>query len=477
MIKDFQTEQNELLEYLVANLVYPKFAIAETNFGQKMVLELYITTTCNKNCEYCYLQKNKDKLYPQELNKPEIIEKNCQLLLDYYIEQKLKIHSVDLFSGEIIGSNLWFNIIEMLRNASNRGLNIDAILVPTNGYFLVDDNIRLKIENLIKDLRKDGIRLIFSFSDDGGVLDETNRPLTNGQTQNKEKFYKEAKRFAKKYEHGFHPMVNAHGIEKWVDNFKWWKEYVKDLPPFDILSNVMFLEVRNDEWTDDKIEEYLKFLKVLTETIPESYPQMSKEDLLNILCHKNATVVQTSTGPKKLPFANNYQPFGLLAGERISCAITHSFCVRLGDLAICPCHRLAYDHLLYGKYKINDNKITGIEANNIQLFLSNLVTGYNGFLKCDSCPINNYCLKGCRGAQYEVFKDVCCPIPSVCNFMKVKMMYYFLNILYLAEKYNLSEKVKHYTTTFTQVLHELKKEDEEFYNKWKNIIYQYLLEI
>ena len=36
-------------------------------------LEIYITSTCNQNCEYCYLQKNKTGLYPQEYDKPELI--------------------------------------------------------------------------------------------------------------------------------------------------------------------------------------------------------------------------------------------------------------------------------------------------------------------------------------------------------------------------------------------------------------------
>ena len=52
-------------------------------------------------------------------------------------------------------------------------------MVPTNGYFLIDDDIRNNVENIIKDLKNNGIRLIFSFSDDGGLLDEINRPLNN----------------------------------------------------------------------------------------------------------------------------------------------------------------------------------------------------------------------------------------------------------------------------------------------------------
>ena len=118
----------------------------------------------------------------------------------------------------------------------------------------------------------------------------------------------------------------------------------------------------------------------------------------------------------------SYLPFRISSGPRISCSITQDLCVRLADLAICPCHRLAYDHLLYGKYKVQDNKIIGVTANNVNLFINNFITGDAGFLKCDSCPIKNHCLKGCRGAQYEIYKDFNGPIPSVCNLMKVKFM-------------------------------------------------------
>ena len=77
----FQQEQNELLEYLVNNLIYPRFNIYEDGHSQSILLELFITSDCNKNCEYCYLQKNKDLLYPKEYNDFTIIKNNCKILL------------------------------------------------------------------------------------------------------------------------------------------------------------------------------------------------------------------------------------------------------------------------------------------------------------------------------------------------------------------------------------------------------------
>lgn len=53
MSKNFETEQNELMEYLVYNLIYPKFSLETPH--REIALEIFITTDCNKRCEYCYL--------------------------------------------------------------------------------------------------------------------------------------------------------------------------------------------------------------------------------------------------------------------------------------------------------------------------------------------------------------------------------------------------------------------------------------
>ena len=70
----------------------------------------------------------------------------------------------------------------------------------------------------------------------------------------KDEFYDKVFSFAKHYGYGFHPMVAAASIEKWIDNYKWWIKMLKkyDLP----MDYLMMLEVRNDDWTDEKIKEF-----------------------------------------------------------------------------------------------------------------------------------------------------------------------------------------------------------------------------
>ena len=105
------------------------------------------------------------------------------------------------------------------------------------------------------------IKPCFSCSNDGLLLDLETRPFQTEELNFKkdtEDYYKKLFEFCKKWNLGFHPMVSAHGIEKWSENFLWWMSELKKYH-FDRTS-IMFLEVRNDDWTDEKIYHYLKYL-------------------------------------------------------------------------------------------------------------------------------------------------------------------------------------------------------------------------
>ena len=96
--------------------------------------------------------------------------------------------------------------------------------------------------------------------------------------------------------------------------------------------------------------------------------------------------------------------------------------VRLGDLAIPPCHRTAYDELLYGRFQVEENKIVGIQEHNPQmasriLFQDSILCSPG----CDCCPYNYFCLRGCYGSQRETEKDPFMPIESVCRLFRGKI--------------------------------------------------------
>ena len=266
---------------------------------------------------------------------------------------------------------------------------------------------RYKIQHFINEFKKIGIALTFSISVDGAIIEEENRPLNNGVVKTEE-FYDKLFIFAKHNHFGFHPMVAAYSIEKWIDNFKWWE---KQCAKYDMNVDevVMLLEVRNNDWTEEKIDAFCDFLKFLIDrqnfkTVKELASYLFDFDLYD-------EKIMPGYSPQFFPQAQG----------AIGCSISNSLIIRLGDLAICPCHRTSYNKLLYGKFIVENNKITDIQANNVEFAIrcllgNELLCG----MKCDVCIFAPYCLKGCRGSQYENVADPLYPVPGVCHFFERK---------------------------------------------------------
>lgn len=95
----------------------------------------------------------------------------------------------------------------------------------------------------------------------------------------------------------------------------------------------------------------------------------------------------------------------------MGCTVATDLTVRLGDLAICPCHRTAYDKYLYGYFVVENDKIVDITANNPQMAIKVLMNNINlANFGCDQCLYNHYCLKGCCGSQIENTGDPWIPV-------------------------------------------------------------------
>ena len=105
--------------------------------------------------------------------------------------------------------------------------------------------------------------------------------------------------------------------------------------------------------------------------------------------------------------------------------------IRLGDLAIVPCHRTSYDRFNYGKFIVENDKIIDIEGSNVSLASEILMGNMANHPKCDTCSIKKFCLKGCLGAQFEANNEILYPCESVCNLFKAKQK--FLKYKYFTE--------------------------------------------
>ena len=416
----YQKEQDQLLNTVLQQRYFLPWQNIEALDGEQRLrkdssLEIYLTTACNQKCEYCYLHKYPE-LYPQDKMQPKHILHNLRLLYEWIIENNYYIKTLDFFSGDIWQTQFGLDVLELTYEYTIKGMQYDDILIASNCSF-VNDPIQMQhIQRYIYKFNEIGKHLAFSISIDGKIIDTFARPRNDPNFIYTDKFYELIFSFAKHNGYGFHPMISSHNIHLWHDNLKWWKEMTdKYHMRFDIA--VMMLEVRNDDWTDETIQAYCDFIIELA------------EDFLKNQCNNDITVFGNLTGNiridptnETLPLLNGYYPwcFGEV-DTFMGCTVANQFVVRIGDLAICPCHRTAYDKYLYGYLTVENDKITGITARNpqmaIQILMGNIMTV---FPRCNVCLYNQICLHGCLGSQIEAMRDPFIPIPSVCKLFHAK---------------------------------------------------------
>ena len=457
----WQQENNLVIEDLFNRLM--KYA-DKSYYDNSIGIELYLTATCNQKCEYCYLTKFGDKIYPLELRDQTTILKNLQMLLTYFLEQKYKISSFDIFSGEVWATDFGINVLNMLLEYTKTTEHPpEEICIPSNCSFILNDLYFEKIKNFIEAFSYYETRLIFSASVDGPILEEKNRSFndTSKNALRNDDFYNKLFDFCKTYNYGFHPMVNAFSIEKWPEQYSWWIEKLKEYD-FGYFSHIMFLEVRNDEWTKEKIISYLKFLNF-------SYDKV-KTEIFNGVAEKLLKACLNIKQDDVEDRCENYFHLRLSSvSPMMGCTVDREIMIRLGDLSWIPCHRTSYDKFKYGEFKIENNKITGIKALNLPLLFAIYGVGYQGHPKCDTCPIGPICPKGCYGAQFEAHQELFYPCDTVCNLFLAK--YTFL--LYKLKKENLEinnsfcqEKLNYLQAII---------ESEELHNPWIPIVQDLLI--
>lgn len=409
----FDKEQSDLVKWMLNERYFSTWKLNWDNFNgdldhdsliQESTLEIFLTSACNQRCEYCYLVKY-PKLYPQEYNNQTTILKNLKILFDYLIEQQYYIPNIEFFTGEIWHSNFGLQVLQITLEAIQNGLQTNYILIPSNCSFVIQDEQMFKIQNYIDKYSHYGVKLGFSISVDGALLENENRPLANGYIKTEE-FYDKMFLFAQHNNFLFHPMVAAANIDKWIENYQWWEKKCQEYG-YNIDGSVMMLEVRNDNWTEQSITEYNNFMNYL---IDRNFQK----------CNKDIGI-----------FANNlfdgsgiggYVPYAPAETDTFpGCTVANSLTLRVGDLAICPCHRTGYDKFIYGKFIVENDKIIDFEGYNPQIAMKILYSNFNlTNIGCDTCIYSDYCLKGCYGSQFESTGEIFAPIQCVCDFDKAK---------------------------------------------------------
>lgn len=452
----WKNENNQVLEDMFQRFL-SRAEIDDLGHLESSGIELIITSDCNQKCEYCYLVKNEDKLYPKEFRNRETIKKNMKIFLAYLLENKKYPISFDLFSGEIWEEKFGLEILMILLEDYIKKCPKppQIVCIPSNCSFILNDKVVAALDEIIDAYDFYGTRLMFSASVDGPILENENRSFKDSK-KNQQKddiFYTKLFEWCKKHRYGFHPMVNACAIEKWPEQHSWWVKKLQEYE-LDYKQYIMFLEVRNNEWTEDKIKSYLSFLNTCLDNIKQDMFKTDEEIL------KEGLFMKTEGA------SNYYHLFLGNSSIRQGCNVDRLIAIRLGDLSWVPCHRTSYEKFLYGKMKVENEKIVGWEALNLPLLFTIFGLGYGGHPKCDLCSIAKICVRGCYGAQYEAHKELFYPCSTVCDLYKAK------NLFLYAKYSKMNEKIqnKEVAEQLDKIKLRLDGIEKEFIDKWNPYI-------
>lgn len=392
----FQEENDKFMENFIGRTFIEGYRTRFPNWDR---LELMLDTSCTLGCKYCYYNNPKhDKyLYPVRLKKPEEYVKNAKMLFEWlYHEKGVVPRGIDIFGGEVTVKPEFYGILDAIEEVFGRNARKISVVIPSNYTFLLSKKWTETLEDYLNNSK---INIFLSASIDGKYLEQLQRPLMGNPKidPRDDEYYDRLFEFNKKYGFGFHPMIYSSGIHLWKKNFLWFQRmFDKFKIPW---WGIYLLEVRNPEWTREQIRTFGDFIEFI---VKWTFKNRLDEDVKKYVHFTY-----------KLKGYNILNPFGG-TGRGLGCSIQAMLYVRLSDLAIVPCHRTSYDEFVYGRFKVENGKIVGVKAKNIELLSSIYSFTAEHQPYCEQCTIKEVCSHGCLGAQYEFTGDLFTPIPTVC---------------------------------------------------------------
>ena len=431
----FQQEENELFKSFLNNYEFPLKRV-----------EFIIRQECNQKCDYCYITQFGKELYPEHYTNAQILH-NLKLTMDYFKTNKFHINNYELFAGDLFYDNLYFDILDVMFPYLQEEYSYVfdpkdycRIVIPTNGSFITDEEKVKRIKEYNKKFIENHIYIHFSLSTDG--------PYATDQREHKnlnDEYFNKFFEFAKETDAGFHPMISSWNSKFACDTYDWFKQKLLEYGCFQYTP--FMLEVRNNDWTPETIEDYRKFLKhIFDDRLMDCHNDIDTF-AYTMFCGDGAN----NTIPKEICNGDHIRLIPITSfdrdSNRISCAMQSMIHIRLGDLAIVPCHRTCYNHLIGGFLVKNkeDNKIIDIIANNATSYIQ--MKSFNPVFapKCFKCKYSDICLKGCLGSQIETYGDYAIPVKSVCDFFEAKYsylikLYYDSGTLQSAKKQGILDK-------------------------------------
>lgn len=391
-------------------------------------IELIVRPECNQKCEYCYIARYGHDLYPfkERINNEQIL-KNIAMIIDYcFTTRKCYVNHWELFAGDLFYDDLFFDILDIFYEKmsayqrlypqvflNHRGL----ILTPCNFSFIDDDEKTQKVKDYIAKFDEDlNVEIGMSISTDGLYSVDT-REARELPEDHFDKLFKWTLEYPR---NGFHPIISASNVRNAIKNYEWWKEmydkYYGDdrsmLPDF----LPYWLEARNDEWTEDDIQEFENLLDYM---IKDRFA-MCGNDLDHFTYHlfigdgANGTLEGMVNLDLLCP-RGNLDPNII---QQIGCSLSGLTVINVSNMTFVPCHRLTYKQFQGAKFEVQNDQIVDILPSSASAYINIKTHPNNVHPRCNDCCYNLMCHKGCLGAQFESSGELFLPCRSVCNLEK-----------------------------------------------------------
>ena len=394
MTLDYYNDEKELLSEFINSYFYEGSDLRDIDLDKDKVpfttkgIELIIRPQCNQTCEYCYIYQHGKDLYPyNERANNETLIKNLRAVLKHvYIDRKAFINHWEIFAGDLFGDGLWFDLmdvffefLEPLHKQYTQLFKMSqfCILMPCNCAFVEDDEKYARFQEYIDHFKALDVDFHISWSTDGKYMVDTREKRAVD-----DEYFERGFKLAEKYAFGIHPMIAAENIENAVENYDWFvEEYAKyDLMRFE----PPFLEVRNDNWTDEKIAHYQIFLKHVIDSRFARCNNNVDEFTYHLFIGDGAN------GTLPAPFDQDFININVASfedgGNKISCALPNLLHINLNNMTLPLCHRLTYWPTCGGKY-VQDEQgdIIDLVPNNVSGYIGTKVTNAVLLPKCSNC--------------------------------------------------------------------------------------------
>lgn len=453
-----ENEDKELIQRFLQDYVIPfdvgKTSVSDYDYQRiEQAINLIIRPECNQKCEYCYLYKFGDELYPTRQNREDTLI-NAEMFIRWILEDHKWLPTTwEIFAGDLFYDDIFFDLLDIFEKyysviqkkhpdlfIPNMYKDYDpetVIIVPSNlsfVYYTPEKVIRLK-EYRERLMKKYKINICFSWSTDGLYATGSREKKDLSQ-----EYFDTIMRFCMDFEVGAHPMVSPENVKYWVKNYDWWIYMINKLnvaTDCEVDFQPFMLEVRNYNWTDENIEDYGKFLTHVMKRRYEKCGKDIKKLVINLIDSHN---------PDNPLFLGNYDPLKILyvkpmydPADRLGCGMGTGIHLNCTNMSLVICHRTTYEHLTACYFIPNEERtqIVDIKPQNPSAFIAARTLKQYALPICGDCFLKEICMKGCLGAQFEYSGDMFLPIPTVCKFFYHK----YKKIMELYEEYGIFDEL------------------------------------